>query len=237
MLSVVILCYKAEDMIIPFVSQIIAELEQESIRDFQLVLVANYDRDTKDTTPSIVSRLAEQDRRITVIAREKKGKMGWDMRSGLQAATGKYIAVIDGDGQMPVSDIPIVYNIIRTGKYDLVKTYRARRFDGWYRAVLSKVYNLLFKIFFGTYFPVRDINSKPKILTRKALDSMQLVSNDWFTDSEIMLQAFRHKMNICEVSTTFYKNERRKSFVGISTIFEFIWNLIYYRIKTTRHAG
>jgi glycosyltransferase involved in cell wall biosynthesis len=70
------------------------------------------------------------------VAKPKEGRMGWDMKSGFQEALGKYIAIIDGDGQMPVSDIPIVYRLIKTGKYDLVKTFRIKRYDGLHRKSL-----------------------------------------------------------------------------------------------------
>jgi len=229
-LSVVVLCYRAEDDIISFVKQLDDELSIENV-DFELVLVANYERNEKDTTPDIVKRMAERNPRYLVVSKEKEGKMGWDMRSGMAAATGKYIAVIDGDGQMPSSDIGLVYKIIKEGNYDLVKTYRAKRFDGIYRAVLSSVYNLLFKILFRPDFVVNDINSKPKVMTRMAYEKMKLVSNDWFTDAEIMIEAFKNKLKICEVAAVFYKNERRRSFVGMKTVFEFIFNLIYYKLK------
>ena len=36
--------------------------------------------------------------------------MGWDMRSGLQAARGDFIVVIDGDGQNPTTDVMRIYH-------------------------------------------------------------------------------------------------------------------------------
>jgi len=228
-LSVVVLCYRSESFIVDFVKQIERELENEQI-DYELVLVANYDTND-DTTPARVQQLAGENTRIKPITQPKEGKMGWDMRSGLKETTGNYIAVIDGDGQMPVTDLSIVYHIIKSRRYDLVKTYRAARNDGWTRIFISKAYNYLFSLLFLPGFPVRDINSKPKIFSREAYNKLNLKSNDWFTDAEIMIQAFEQKLRICEVSTIFYKNERRASFVEFKAIFEFLYNLIYYRIK------
>ena len=228
-LSVVILCYKSENYITTFVAQIQNELESMAI-DYELILVANYN-DLLDTTPQIAHDLSANNPSITVVAKKKEGKMGWDMRSGLRSATGKYIAMIDGDGQMPVSDIGTVYTIIKTGKYDLVKTFRAFRFDGLYRRVISQIYNRLFKILFHPNFPLNDVNSKPKILTREAYEKLDLISNDWFTDAEIMIQVIKNKMRICQISTIFYRNERRLTFIDFSTVFEFIYNLFYYRFK------
>ncbi|MFN8281871.1 MAG: glycosyltransferase family 2 protein [Chitinophagales bacterium] len=229
-LSVVVLCYHSENIIEQFINQLVTEITELNII-FELVLVANYDKNSIDNTPALAKKIAEKYNNIRVLANEKEGGMGWDMRSGLSAAKGKYIAVIDGDAQMPASDIPIVYGVIKFSKYDLVKTYRAKRYDGFIRTFLSNSYNLLFRLLFSPTFPVRDINSKPKIFTKDAYQKMQLKSNDWFTDAEIMIQAFHLKLKITEISTVFYKNERKSSFVGFKTVFEFIFNLFKYRIK------
>ena len=229
-LSVVVLCYHSENIIEKFVEQLISELTELNVI-YELVLVANYDKNSVDNTPVLAAQLAQKYNSIKVLAHEKEGGMGWDMRSGLSAATGKYIAVIDGDAQMPASDIPIVYGVIKFGKYDLVKTYRAKRYDGFVRTFLSDMYNILFRLFFSPSFPVRDINSKPKIFTKIAYQKMNLRSNDWFTDAEIMIQAFSQQLKIAEISTVFYKNERKTSFVGFKTVWEFMFNLVKYRFK------
>ena len=228
-LSVVILCYHSADVVRDLVIQVERELEEAGI-DYELVLVGNYlPGDEKDPTPAVLKALAQGKPRIAVVAKEKQGMMGWDMRSGLEAARGRHIAVIDGDGQMPMSDVMKVYRVLQVGKYDLVKTFRAQRQDGWYRRTISGFYNLLFRLLFPAAHVFRDINSKPKVMTREAYARMHLVSNDWFTDAEIMIEALRHDLSVGEVSTVFYKNERRGTFVPISAIYEFLGNLIYYR--------
>jgi len=227
-LSVVVLCYRAEDLAREFVGQLKRELEEAGI-DYELVLVANYHAERPDKTPEIVREIAKGNPRIKVVAKLKEGMMGWDMRSGLEAATGAHIAVIDGDAQMPSSDIVKVYRMLQVGKYDLVKTFRAQRFDGIYRRTISFWYNVLFRFLFPESAKFRDINSKPKVMTWDAYKKLHLVSSDWFTDAEIMIEALKNKLNIGEVSTIFHHNERRASFVRFGTIFEFMKNLLYYR--------
>ena len=228
-LSVVILCYHSADVVRDLVAQVEREMEEAGI-DYELVLVGNYlPGDVKDQTPAVLKELAQGKPRFTVVAKEKEGMMGWDMRSGLEAAAGRHIAVIDGDGQMPMSDVIKVYRVLQVGKYDLVKTFRAQRKDGWYRRTISGFYNLLFRMLYPAAHVFRDINSKPKIMTREAYRKMDLVSNDWFTDAEIMIEALKHDLSVGEVSTVFFKNERRGTFVPVSAIFEFLGNLIYYR--------
>jgi glycosyltransferase involved in cell wall biosynthesis len=228
-LSVVVLCYHSAGVVRDLVAQVERELEEAAI-DYELVLVGNYlPGDTKDQTPAVLKELARDKPRFRVVAKEKEGMMGWDMRSGLEAARGRHIAVIDGDGQMPMSDVIKVYRVLQVGKYDLVKTFRAQRQDGWYRRTISGFYNFLFRLLYPAAHVFRDINSKPKIMTREAYQKIHLISNDWFTDAEIMIEALRHDLSVGEVSTVFYKNERRGTFVPVTAIFEFLGNLIYYR--------
>jgi len=233
---VIVLCYRAEEGAIQLAEQLAEELVLAGI-DYELVLVANFHEGMVDATPELIAKFAESHPRTLAITRVKEGMMGWDMRSGLRAARGSHLAVIDGDGQMPTSDIVKVYRLLQFGDYDLVKTFRAQRFDGVYRRVISLFYNLLFRILFPSSAKFRDINSKPKVMTRQAYEAMQLASNDWFTDAEIMIEAIRNRLNVGEVSTIFLSNERRASFVPPSAILEFLRNLITYRLRLWRRSS
>ena len=156
--------------------------------------------------------------------------MGWDLKSGLQVATGKTLAVIDGDGQMPYTDVLRVYKLMVEKGFDFVKTVRIQRNDGYYRKFISLIYNSMFKILFPGV-NAWDINSKPKIMTRNIYQKMDLKSNGWFIDAEIMIQAARFKARIGKVETVFHSISSRPSFVKPMAILEFLGNLIFYRIK------
>jgi glycosyltransferase involved in cell wall biosynthesis len=228
-LSVVLLCYRAGQDALVASRQVIEILETEHIVDFELILVANYN-DPADLTPHVVAEIAQQDHRVRYTAVKKEGMMGWDMKTGLAMARGNYIAVIDGDGQMPFEDIPRVYTAIKESGADLVKTYRTIRGDDLWRIVVSKIYNFLFWLLFPG-ITVHDVNSKPKIFSRSALQRLILTSDDWFIDAEIMIQARRYHLAIVEIPTVFKKLVGRQSFIKTNTIIEFLTNLAVYRVK------
>lgn len=228
-LSVVVLCYRAEETIIPFIEKMEKELKEEGI-DYELILVANYSPNIKDKTPEIVAQMAKNNPKITPVVKKKEGMMGWDLRSGLEAAKGRAIAFIDGDGQMPSFDVIRLYRVFKSWEFDLCKTYRIKRYDPFWRQAISVMFNFLFNVLFpGVY--IHDINSKPKIISREAYDKMNLKSDDWFADGEMMIEARRLKLVIGEIPTVFYENRWRKTFVKPMTIFEFIKNMIIYRFK------
>ena len=166
-ISIVVLAYRSAETIKNFVDSLIDSLEKENLL-WEIVLVGNYFGEGEDQTPEVVRGIAARDSRIKAVVKIKKGMMGWDMKSGLQAATGKSLAVIDGDGQMPSSDVIRVYQLMKTNGLDLAKTYRAKRNDSSYRRLISVGYNILFKLLFPG-INAWDMNSKPKIMTRGIL--------------------------------------------------------------------
>lgn len=232
-LSVVVLCYRSADTIASFVNPLVASLNQHE-PDWEVVLVGNFIAGSGDRTPDVVRNLAKTNPKIRSVALVKEGMMGWDMISGLKSATGKVIAVIDGDGQMPHEDIIRTYKKLQDEGLDLVKTYRAERDDGFYRRFISTIYNIVFKALFPG-LKNRDINSKPKTFTREVYTQMDLHSDGWFIDAEIMIQARRLKLKIGEIPTGFRNMDSRPSFVKPQAIFEFLGNLIWYRILEFRY--
>src|SRR3989344_5262278 len=88
-LSIVVLCYQAGETIRQFFGELLKELRGSGI-DWELVLVGNYLPGTTDPTPTVLAELQQEEPgRIRVVAQEKQGMMGWDVRSGLAASGGK----------------------------------------------------------------------------------------------------------------------------------------------------
>ncbi len=228
-LSLVVLCYRSEENIIPLVDKLIGLLEGLKNR-FEIVLVGNYIPGSDDRTKEIVNDLAAKDNRIKAIAKPKEGMMGWDMLEGMKNSEGEYICVIDGDGQFPIESVVTAYHLIKKKNLDMVKTYRNIRYDGLYRTIISRAFNLLFNSFFPG-LKSKDINSKPKIIARRVFEKMNLQSTGWFIDAEIMINIRRLKCTFEEFPVEFQEINTRKSFVKIEANFEFLENLIIYRFK------
>ena len=196
--------------------------------------MGNYIEGSDDETPEVVSKLAESSPNIRTVIRPKQGMMGWDMRMGLDAARGTYIGVIDGDGQFPPESIVACLLKCELEDLDLTKTYRVIRDDGLYRRLISTVYNGIFRLLFG--FKVRDINSKPKIIRRDKYELLELQSDDWFADAEIIIRARELGLKIGETPVHFSINDNRGSFVKPKAIIEFSSNLLRYRFSPRQRA-
>lgn len=227
-LSLVVLCYKSQESIIEFVQKL-QELFSLLRIPYELILVGNFWPNQGDRTPEIIQKLAKDLPFVKAITLEKRGHMGWDLKSGFAKAQGHFVGFIDGDGQFPIDSLlPLIYHSY-SDQYDLAKTYRVVRGDGFYRLLISTVFNFLFRLLFGTRY--RDINSKPKLIRKSLLDRMQLCSDDWFIDAEIMIKAHELGARVIELPIHFVENKERASFVKVSSIWEFIKNLIKFRLS------
>lgn len=232
--SIAVLCYGAGSDIVPFV-EALHEIMSLYAPPWEIVLVGNYWPDRPGETPRIVRGLAARLERVRALVEPKEGGMGWDMKMGLDACRGRYIGVIDGDGQFPVEAIFSCFAKIEMDDLDFVKTYRVYRSDGLYRKVISSLYNTVFRLLFPAYRGYRDANAKPKILRREAYERMDLRSTDWFLDAEIVLEALQLGLRLYEIPIRFKSLRGRESFVRPGAIFEFAKNLIRYR--ATRWRG
>ena len=227
--SLVVLCYRSGQSIIPFVERLQRTLSRCNF-SWELVLVGNYIEGSDDETPQVVTKLAETSPNIRTVIRPKQGMMGWDMRMGLDAARGTYIGVIDGDGQFPPESIIACLLKCELEDLDRTKKYPVIRDDGLYRRFISTTYNAIFSLLFG--FKVRDINSKPKIIRRDKYELLHLQSDDWFADAEIIIRARELGLKIGETPVHFHLNDNRSSFVKPKAILEFTSNLLRYRFST-----
>lgn len=228
-LSAIVLGYRAEDALKPLADGLHADLTASGI-DFELVLVANYDGPRPDRTAAVASEFAGAHENVVVVAEPKLGAMGWDMRSGLDAANGDFLVVIDGDGQNPTHDVLRAYELREGSGADVVKGRRSSRADGFARVAISLVYNVAFTVMFGAR-GIWDVNGKPKGMTREALGRMRLEADDWFIDAEIVLEARRCGLVLAEFPVRFEENTERASFVGWKTVAEFVRNMFARRFS------
>lgn len=224
--SIVFLCYGGGRSIIPRVEELHRMLNNLD-QLWEIILVGNYIEGTRDQTPQVVQQLAAKLDRIRFVAQPKKGMAGWDIKSGLALANGKYIGFIDGDGQMPLASIFDCLEKLEKENLDLVKTFRVSRGDGFYRRFVSYLYNKLFQLLFRSN--IKDINSNPKIFLRSKYQLMNLRSDDWFLDAEMILQANKLGLKIGEVPMNFLALPERNSFVNFYTILEFLKNMFCYK--------
>ncbi|HET7856986.1 MAG TPA: glycosyltransferase family 2 protein [Gaiellaceae bacterium] len=227
-LSVIVLCYRAQEGLRLVVEPLHEELRTSGV-EYELVLVANYWDGSADVTPQEAESFAAEHSDVVVVARPKGGAMGWDLRSGLDTARGEYLVYLDGDGQVPTEAALQVYRRLKETGAEVAKGRRHVRDDGSVRTLTSLGFNVLFRLLFRTR-GLWDVNGQPKGLTRSAHRRLDLRTDDWFTDAEILLKARELGLGVVEVPVHFHSRRAGGSNVGLGTVWEFLVNMVRWRL-------
>jgi len=115
----------------------------------------------------------------------------------------------------------------------LVKIRRRFRMEGLRRKTTSFIYNIAMNLLFPGIGSL-DVNGSPKVFPREYLARMEIQSQDWFIDPEMMVRAKAIGLPILEFNVMWQVRPGGKSNVDASTSIEFIMNLLKYRIRGHR---
>ena len=224
-LSIAIPFYNEEDNAERVINDIVKEFNSNNF-DYEIVAVNN---GSTDNTENILKKLNKSNSRIKIVKVEKNIGYGYGIIQGLNDCNGKFIGYYWGDGQVPPIYITKIFKKIKEENYDLGKITRVYREYSLTRKIVSRFFNVLFPLMFGIHS--KDVNGCPKIIKRDEIKSLNLESKDWFLDSEIMIKAKRKKYKIVEIPAEYKKRIGGKSKVKSYVIFEFLKNMIKFKMK------
>jgi len=185
------------------------------------------DNGSIDDTPKVLENLKEEIEELRTLRIEKNIGCGNGIIKGLGVAKGDILCFMDADGQVRSEDLISVYRKLISDNLDLCKGTRIKRFFNLQREIVSKIYNLLFRLLFGSRF--QDINGSPKVFTRRFYKAANFTSKDWFLDAEMMISANYGKYAVGEVPIVYLERKMGGSKVSLITIFEFLKNMFYWR--------
>lgn len=134
---------------------------------------------------------------------------GAAVKSGMRAAQGRLIVLMDGDGQHPPEDIPKL--LAEAANYHMVVGARAKGSKlRFHRYVANLVYNLLAS--YVTRFNVRDLTSGFRVLSRReALRFIDLLPNTFSYPTTLTLAFLRSGLTVKYVPIqTLYRSGQSK---------------------------
>ena len=144
-LSIVVPCYNEEETIplfYPAVKKVVKQMPVET--EYWFV----NDGSSDDTLAKLRKLHAQDPERVHYVSFSRNFGKEAGLYSGLQAATGDYVVVMDADLQDPPEYLPEMYKDISTGEYDCVGMRRIdRKGEAKFKSFLSnQFYNVINKI-------------------------------------------------------------------------------------------
>lgn len=119
-ISVIIPCWGVEK----YLNRCVESIVNQTLKDIEIILV---DDESPDRVPQMCDEWARKDSRIKVI-HKKNGGLGFARNSGLEIATGEYVAFIDSDDFLDAEAYETVYNEAILNNLDICY-YQRRRVD------------------------------------------------------------------------------------------------------------
>ena len=134
--SIIVPIYNVEK----YLDRCVQSLLHQTLKEIEIILV---DDGSPDNCPAMCDEYARQDNRIKVVHKQNAG-LGMARNSGIEIATGEYIAFIDSDDYTEVNAYEKLYNASDKGHYDIVYSgiYQEQN-DGTFKAaeLIDQIYN------------------------------------------------------------------------------------------------
>ena len=164
-LSIIITVLNERENISPLVRKLKYDL---SGIDYEVIFV---DDGSTDGTPRAIRKIADE--RITLIELRKNYGQSTAMTAGIHHATGRYVALLDGDLQNDSSDIPFMLDKLKSEDWDVVAGNRKDRQDGFIlRKIPSRVANYFIRKFTGVH--IKDYGCTLKVFKKEIADDLGL---------------------------------------------------------------
>ena len=213
-LSVIAPCYNEQDNVGPLATRILAVFNRMKIAA-ELILV---DDGSADATWPAITAAQQSDARIRGVRHEANSGMVAAWRSGLFAAAGELVCLIDADLQNRPEDVARLHERFEQGGCDLVQAVR-HSVEGVCRMYLfSRGLNGLLNLAFGGR--LRDNKSGFILCERRTLHTLLEHRFRYrYYQAFLGASALMRGLRIAEVDTVFDARQRGQSFLSNFPVF------------------
>ncbi|MGQ9667254.1 MAG: glycosyltransferase family 2 protein [Anaerolineae bacterium] len=198
--SIVMPAYNEEEAI----GRVLDELFALSLGDMEVIVV---DDGSHDGTGE-----AARHRGAKVVRHPYNRGNGAAVRSGIRAATGDVIVIMDADGQHDPADIPRLLE--KMDSYDMVVGARPANAGVWHRNLANRIYNGFASYIVG--FPIKDLTSGLRAVRAPLAKSMcYLLPNTFSAPTTMTLAVARGGYGIAYVPIQIRRRAGGKSKISL----------------------
>lgn len=216
-LSIVIPAYNEAESITKAIEMVLAGLPA-AIADYEIIVI---DDGSRDSTGDIIRGLASNNEKITAICHEKNSGKGASLISGFKRARMDWVLFTDADLQINIFELAAF--LPYTCEYDIIAGFRMGRRDPLSRRIFSRIYAGIILVCLGV--SLRDINCPFKLIRKTLIKGLELHSNGFFIDSELIHSALLNDYRIKELGVACQTRQKGKSTVRFRHVIETVREL------------
>jgi len=184
---------------------------KELVNNFEIIIV---DDGSTDNTGKISQQLEQRFPEVRVISKVQNEGYGFALRDGFKASKFDFVFFSDSDRQFDIVNLKDLLPWV--DEYDIVVGFRKNRQDSIKRKILSLGYNMLVSLIFD--LNIRDIDCAFKIFRKSIFERIDINSNRFFVNTEILAKARKLGCSVKEVGVTHFPRLEGSSKVGFKDI-------------------
>jgi glycosyltransferase involved in cell wall biosynthesis len=168
-ISIVIPLFNEEESLHELHEWIVRVMNQHQYT-YEIIFV---DDGSKDKSWEVIENLAHKNHCIKAIKFRRNYGKSPALYVGFEAAQGDVVITMDADLQDSPDEIPELYNMIMSGKYDLVSGWKQKRFDNTFtKNIPSKLYNGTNRLISG--IKLHDMNCGLKAYKKEVIKGIEV---------------------------------------------------------------
>lgn len=208
-ISVIIPIYNELKLIDNSINYIISFLER-TFSDYEVIIIES---GSTDGSYEECDKLPDRYKHVNVFHEGRRNGYGSALKLGFKYAEKELVWHVMVD--LPFNLNSILLAVDRFPGNDCILSYRSGDNRNIFRRMQSVIYNNLIKITLG--LKVKHVNSAFKVFKSQVIKNMELISNGYFIDSEILYRIKQNKIRYIEIPVELIDREIGKSSVKITT--------------------
>ena len=210
-ITLIVPALNEEQVIAETVHQIMAVADAR-FRAYEIVLVND---GSTDATGQVMDDLARGHRHVHVCHNGKNLGLGASYRLGVARARHEYVMLLCGDGGMPATSLPAIFD--RIGSADIVIPYvrNLRQIKTPVRFVISRTYTTLLNVVFGFRLQYYNGLAVHRLDLVRALDAK---SDGFGFQAELLVKLLKAGCSFVQVPVDGAEKTKRSSALRLSSI-------------------
>ena len=222
-ISLVIPIYNEEKLIEKNIEKINFFLSK-NFRKFEIIVVES---GSTDKSLYICKKMEKKYKNLKLIVEKKRNGFGAALKKGFKLSSGNIISLFTIDFPFDLKHYLKVPRLLE--EYDCVLSYRINDDRSLFRKFQSNIFNIVAKRLLS--LKVKNINSALKVYKSNFIKKLNIKSNGWLIDTEIVFNIQKKNLNIIEIPVQINHRREGNPSIKIFTPMVIFFQLINFYLK------